>query len=162
MNMRALMPWNTRTPANWTAERDPFALLHNEMNRLFDSASREFGGGLAALDSFGGWPRVDVTDAEDHDRVDAEVPGLTEKDVELTLKDGVLTLSGERKVENDDDERRVSERFVGRFTRQIPLGYDIDEDNVSAKFANGELTVTLPKTAQDTSNARRIEITSAA
>jgi HSP20 family protein len=162
MNMRALMPWNTRTPANWTAERDPFALLHNEMNRLFDSASREFGGGLVALDNFVGWPRVDVTDAEDHVRVDAEVPGLTEKDVELTLKDGVLTLSGERKVENDDDERRVSERFVGRFTRQIPLGYDIDEENVTASFANGELTVTLPKTSQAASDAKRIEIKPAA
>ena len=159
MNMKSLMPLDTRSPANWTAERDPFAVLHNEMTRLFDTASREFGTGLGAL---GGWPRVDVTDAEDHVRVDAEVPGLTENDVELTLKDGVLTLSGERKVENDDDERRVSERFVGRFARQIPLAYEIDEDNVSARFANGELTVTLPKAAQATNGAKRIEIQSAA
>lgn len=162
MNMRSLIPWTTRSPANLTAERDPFAILHNEMNRLFDSASREFGRDFGALDGFGGWPRVDVTDAEDHVRVDAEVPGLTEKDVDLTLKDGVLTLSGERKVETEDDTRRVSERFVGRFTRQIPLGYEIDEDNVTASFANGELTVTLPKTAQAASDAKRIEITSAA
>ncbi|MEI4234656.1 Hsp20/alpha crystallin family protein [Roseovarius sp. D22-M7] len=161
MNMRSLIPWNTRSPANWAGDRDPFALLHNEMNRLFDSASREFGRDLWALDGFGGWPRVDVTDAEDHVRVDAEVPGLNEKDVELTLKDGVLTLSGERKVENDDSDRRVSERFVGRFARQIPLGYEIDEDNVSATFGNGELTVTLPKTAQSKSDAKQIEIKSA-
>jgi HSP20 family protein len=147
MNMRSLIPRTTRTPAtsptNWTGARDPFALLHNEMNRLFDTASREFGHDLWSANGFGGWPRVDVTDAEDHVRVDAEVPGLTENDVELTLKDGVLTLSGERKVENEDDDRRVSERFVGRFARQIPLGYEIDEDNVSATFGNGELTVTL-------------------
>lgn len=162
MNMRSLIPWNTRSPANWSAERDPFSLLHNEMNRLFDTASREFGRDLWSLDGFGGWPRVDITDAEDHLRVDAEVPGLSEKDVELTLKDGVLTLSGERKVENEDDERRVSERFVGRFSRQIPLGYEIDEENVSASFANGEVTVTLPKTAKATSDAKRIEIKSAA
>lgn len=162
MNMRSLIPWNTRSPANWSAERDPFSLLHNEMNRLFDPASREFGRDLWSLDGFGGWPRVDITDAEDHLRVDAEVPGLSEKDVELTLKDGVLTLSGERKVENEDDERRVSERFVGRFSRQIPLGYEIDEENVSASFANGEVTVTLPKTAKATSDAKRIEIKSAA
>ncbi|MGI3209980.1 Hsp20/alpha crystallin family protein [Roseovarius tibetensis] len=161
MNMRSLMPWNTRSPANWAGERDPFAALHNEMNRLFDSASREFGRDLWALDGFGGWPRVDVTDAEDHVRVDAEVPGLNENDVELTLKDGVLTLSGERKVENDDNDRRVSERFVGRFARQIPLGYEIDEDNVSATFSNGELTVTLPKTEQSKSDAKQIEIKSA-
>lgn len=162
MNMRSLIPWTTRSPANWAGDRDPFALLHNEMNRLFDTASREFGRDLWSLDGVGAWPRVDVTDAEDHVRVDAEVPGLTENDVDLTLKDGVLTLSGERKVENEDDERRVSERFVGRFTRQIPLGYEIDEDNVTASFANGELTVTLPKVAQGVSDAKRIEITSAA
>lgn len=162
MNMRSLIPWSTRSPANWQAERDPFSLLHNEMNRLFDTASREFGQDLRAFDGFGAWPRVDITDAEDHLRVDAEVPGLSEKDVDLTLKDGVLTLSGERKVDNTDDSRRVSERFVGRFVRQIPLGYEIDEDNVTASFANGELTVTLPKTAQATSNAKRIEIKPAA
>jgi len=162
MNMTSLIPWNRRSPAEWGAERDPFALLHNEINRLFDTATREFGGASAALDGFGGWPRVDVTDAEDHLRIDAEVPGLTEQDVEVTLKDGVLTLSGERKVDRDDSQRRVSERFVGRFTRQIPLGYEIDEDNATARFANGELTVTLPKTAQARSHAKRIDIQTAA
>ncbi|RXV61745.1 molecular chaperone Hsp20 [Roseovarius sp. A46] len=162
MNMTSLIPWNRRSPTAWAAERDPFTLLHNEINRLFDTASRELGGAPLALDGFGGWPRVDVTDAEDHLRIDAEVPGLTEKDVEVTLKDGVLTLSGERKVEHDDSDRRVSERFVGRFARQIPLGYEIDEDNVTARFANGELTVTLPKTAQAQNQAKRIEIQSAA
>lgn len=166
MNMRSLIPRSARTPAtsptNWTGERDPFALLHTEMNLLFDTASREFGHDLWAANGFGGWPRVDVTDAEDHVRVDAEVTGLNEKDLELTLKDGVRTLSGERKVENEDDDRRVSERFVGRFARQIPLGYEIDEDNVSATFSNGELTVTLPKTAQATNGAKRIEIKSEA
>lgn len=162
MNMRSLIPRTTRSPAIWSAERDPFSLLHSEMNRLFDAASREFGHDLWTPAGLAEWPRVDITDAEDHVRVEAEVPGLSEKDVDLTLKDGVLTLSGERKVEKEDDDRRVSERFVGRFARQIPLGYEIDEENVSASFANGELTVTLPKTKQATSDAKRIEIKSAA
>lgn len=162
MNMRSLIPWTNRTPTSWAAERDPFSLLHTEMNRLFDSASREFGRDPMALAGFGGWPRVDVTDADDHVKVEAEVPGLTEKDVEVTLKDGVLTLSGERKAESEGEDRKVTERFVGRFTRQIPLGYDVDEENVSASFANGELTVTLPKTAQAKSYAKRIEIKRAA
>ena len=158
MNMRSLIPWTNRSPANFAAERDPFSLLHTEINRLFDTASREFGRDLWSLDGFGGWPRVDVTDAEEHLRIDAEVPGLTEKDVDLTLKDGVLTLSGERKAETEDEGRKVTERFIGRFTRQIPLGYEIDEDNVSASFANGELTIILPKTAKAKSDAKRIEI----
>lgn len=162
MNMTSLMPWTRRTPATWSQERDPFALLHNEIIRLFDSESRDLGRDLLSFDGYGGWPKVDVSDGEDHVRIDAEVPGLTEKDVEVTLKDGVLTLSGERKAEAEDSARRVSERFVGRFLRQIPIGYEIDEDNVEARFANGELTVTLPKTAQARSDAKRIEIKPAA
>ena len=162
MTMTSLMPWTRRAPTTWNRDRDPFALLHDEMNRLFDTASREFGRDLTPFDGFGGWPKVDVTDGESHVRIDAEVPGLTEKDVEVTLKDGVLTLSGERKAETEDDDRRISERFVGRFMRQIPIGHEIDEDNVEAHFANGELTVTLPKTAQARSDAKKIEIKPAA
>jgi len=162
MNMNTLMPWTRQTPATLNRERDPFALLHDEINRLFDSASRDFGRDLMSFDGYGGWPKVDVTDNEDHVRVDAEVPGLTERDVEVTLKDGVLTLSGERKAETEDSTRRISERFVGRFVRQIPIGHEIDEDNVEASFANGELTVKLPKTAQDRSGAKRIEVKPAA
>jgi HSP20 family protein len=160
MNMTSLMPWTRRAPSTWNGDRDPFAQLHEEMNRLFQNASREFGMDVGPF--AGGWPKVDVTDGEDAVRVEAEMPGLTEKDVEVTLKDGVLTLSGERKVETDDKERRVSERFVGRFVRQIPIGYEIDEDRVEASFAKGELTVTLPKTAQAKTDAKKIEIKSAA
>lgn len=162
MNMQSLIPWNRRSPASWTAERDPFMLLHDEMNRLFDSVSREFGADMRPVAAMGGWPKVDVTDSADHVRVDAELPGLTAQDVDVTLKDGVLTLSGERKVEKDDPDRRVAERFMGRFARQIPLGYDIDEENVTAQFDNGELTVTLPKAAQQAADAKRIEVEAAA
>jgi len=162
MNMTSLMPWTRRAPTTWNRDRDPFSLLHDEMNRLFDTASREFGHDLLPFDGSGGWPKIDVTDGETQVRVDAELPGLTEKDVDVTLKDGVLTLSGERKAETEDETRRVSERFVGRFMRQIPIGYEIDEDNVEARFANGELTVTLPKTAQARSDAKKIEIKPAA
>ena len=159
MNMTSLMPWTRRTPASWGAERDPFSLLQQEMNRMFQNASREFGMEVGPF--AGGWPKVDVTDGDDAVRVEAEMPGLTEKDVEVTLKDGVLTLSGERRSESADEDRKVTERFVGRFVRQIPLGYEIDEERVEARFDKGELTVTLPKTAQARSDAKRIEITPA-
>jgi len=159
MNMTSLMPWTRRTPASWGAERDSFAALHEEMIRLFNSAARDFG---ADVTPFAGvWPKVDVTDGDDAVRVEAEMPGLTEKDVEVTLKDGVLTLSGERRSESADEDRKVTERFVGRFVRQIPLGTEIDEDKVEASFDKGELTVTLPKTAQAKSDAKKIEITPA-
>jgi len=150
------MPWTRQIPAPLNRERDPSALRHDEINRLFDSASCDFACDLMSFDGYGDWPRVDVTDGEELVRIDAEMPGLTERDVEVPLKVGVLTLSGERKAETEDRTRRISERFVGRFVRQIPVGTEIDEDTVEARFANGELTVKLPKTAQDRSDARRL------
>lgn len=159
MVMQPLIPWTRRTPDARQAERDPFMTLHSEMNRLFDDVFRGMGNGG---DVMGKWPRVDLTDAGDHVRVDAEVPGMTEDDIDVTLKDGVLSLSGERKVENDDSERRVSERFYGRFERHIPLGHEIDENNVEASFANGELTIRLPKTETEKSQAKHIEVRKAA
>jgi len=158
MNMQSLIPWTRRSPTTWHRDSDPFMTLHSEMNRLFDDVFRGMSGDHTMM---GTWPRVDLTDAGDHVRVDAEVPGMTEDDIEVTLKDGVLTLSGERKVEHEDDDRRISERFVGRFARHIPLGYEIDEDKVEARFANGELTITLPKTEPAKTDAKRIEISKA-
>ncbi|SEO94949.1 heat shock protein Hsp20 [Salinihabitans flavidus] len=153
MNIQSLAPWTHSEPAQWQRERDPFMTLQQQMNRLFDDAFRGVGGSAAAR---GVWPAVDVTDNGDHLRVDAEVPGLNEDDLEVTLKDGVLTLSGERQTENADADKRITERFMGRFVRQIPLGFEVDEDNVKASFDNGELTITLPKTNGD--GAKRIEI----
>lgn len=155
MNMQSLVPWTRRAPTTWHRESDPFVALQSEMNRLFDDVFRGMGGRDAG---FAGWPRVDVVDAGDYLRVDAELPGMREDDIEVTLKDGLLTLSGERKVESEDSDRRISERFFGRFARHVPLGFEIDEDNVTATFDNGELTIRLPKTETARSDVKRIEI----
>lgn len=157
MNMQSLIPWTRRAPTTWYRESDPFMTLQREMNRLFEDTFRSVSGG-----AIGNWPRIDLTDEEDHIRVEAEFPGMTEDDIDVTLKDNVLTLSGERKVESDDAERHISERFFGQFTRQIPLGCEIDEDNVEASFDKGELTIRLPKTESARSDAKRIEIRKAA
>jgi HSP20 family protein len=90
--------------------------------------------------------------------VSAEIPGLDEKDVEVTLADGVLTIRGEKKSEIEDKQRQFSERSYGRFERRIAIGREVDEDKVEASFRNGVLTVTLPKTERAQSRARRIAI----
>lgn len=90
----------------------------------------------------------------------AEVPGMEEKDIEVLLDDGVLTLRGEKRSETEDKDRRFSERYYGRFERRIPLGYEIEEDKIDACFKNGILSVTLPKTAKAQSQAKRIAIRS--
>lgn len=70
----------------------------------------------------------------------------------------MLSISGEKKLESEDKERRLNERYYGRFERRIPLP-DVEQDNVSASFKNGVLTVTRPKSERAKQNVRRIAIT---
>ena len=168
MSVRDLIPWKrgngNQLPSTFrNDDRDPFLSLHREVNRLFDDVFRGFDSRLPTLGSFsarggGVWPNLEISDGEKEIRVTAEVPGLEEKDIEVLLDDGVLTLKGEKRSETEDRDRHFSERFYGSFERRIPLGYEIDEDKISAHFRNGVLTVTLPKTAKAQSQAKRITI----
>jgi HSP20 family protein len=88
------------------------------------------------------------------------MPGVDEKDIELSLQDGVLTLRGEKRSEHDDRRRGYSERYYGSFARSITVG-DIDEDKVSATFDKGVLTVTLPRSAEAEQRVKRIAINGA-
>lgn len=167
MNVRDLIPWGRghgAVPTSYRdAGRDPFLMLHREMNRLFDDVFRNFDQRMPLAFSnhpgFGvGWPNVEVTDRDNEIKVTAELPGLDEKDIELAFSEGVLTLRGEKRAESEDKEKQFSERYYGRFERRIPLGYDIDEGQVKATFKNGVLSVTLPKTEQSQSKSKRIAI----
>ena len=167
MSVRDLIPWGRnggdQTPALFRdGDRDPFLSLHREVNRLFDDVFRGFGSGLPSLASAsafaGGWPSVEISDDEKQIKLTAEVPGLEEKDIELLLKDGVLTLRGEKHSETEDKDRKFSERYYGHFERRIPLGVEVNEDAVDARFKNGVLTVTLPKSETARQHVKRITI----
>lgn len=173
MNMRDLIPWGrnqqTPGPSREAGERsltrdpgDPFLTLHREMNRLFDDVFRGFD--LMPLGNTSmtmSWPNLEVVETDKEVRVCAELPGMGEKDVEVLLEDGMLTLKGEKQAESQHEGRRFSERFYGRFVRQVPVG-DIEEDQVEASFKDGVLTVTMPKTARAQEKTRRITINSKA
>ena len=90
----------------------------------------------------------------------AEVPGLEDKDIEVLLGDGVLTLKGEKRSETEDKDKQFSERFYGRFERRIPLSCEVQEDKADAQFRNGVLTVSLPKSERAQSQVKRIAIKS--
>lgn len=165
MNVRDLIPWgrnNNQVAATYRdAEQNPFLALRREMNRLFDDAFRGFESPLAlgGLPSFtGGWPNVEISETEKEFSLTAEVPGLEEKDIEVLLNDGMLTLRGDKRSETEDKDKQFSERFYGRFERRIPLGSEINEDKVEATFKNGVLKVTLPKTEQARAKTKRIAI----
>jgi len=165
VNVRELIPWSRRgerVPAAYR-EADPFMALHREMNRLFDDVFRGFDM-PSAFDRKGAegwsttWPNIEVAETDKELRVTAEVPGLDEKDVEVLLEDGVLTVRGEKKSETEDKERQFSERYYGTFERRIAVGPDVQVDKVAAAFKNGVLVVTLPKSPQVESKAKRIAI----
>ena len=105
-------------------------------------------------------PAVDVRESDDDFVVTAELPGLAKDTVDITIENGVLSLSGEKKEEREegvaDSGRYVLERRYGRFQRSFSLPRGVDADNVSAKFSDGILTVTLPKSA--TAKPRQIKI----
>ncbi|KWV57223.1 molecular chaperone Hsp20 [Rhizobium altiplani] len=148
----------------------PFESLRTEIDRLFDDfgpsswrpLARPLLGRISG-GSNGGWvvsPAVDVVEKDDAFEITAEVPGLDEKNIEVSLANGVLTIRGEKTEEKEDKDKsyHVSERHYGSFQRSFQLPEYVDTDKVSAAFAKGILKVTLPKTPNAKRNDRKIEI----
>lgn len=161
MALTDLVPWGRNRPAattRFSEEGDPFLALHREMNRIFDDFARGSGSGVPArVGGSGAWPHVEVSETENEVKVIAELPGMDQKDVEVSLADGVLTLKGEKKSENAG--ALYTERWHGRFQRSLQLGPDVDPEKVSAAFKNGVLTITLAKRPESQSQVKRIPIT---
>ena len=162
MSIKDLIPWNINgreLSVHRGTDANPFLTLHREMNRMFDDVFRGFDlapfGSARTLGALR-WPQIDIDETDKEVRITAELPGLDEKDVNLEIANGVLSIAGEKKSESEDKERRFSERYFGRFERRIPL-QDVDEDKTSATFKNGILTITVPKSAE-AKNVRRISI----
>ena len=168
MALRDLIPWSrqeNRLPVPVGPERDPeydshpLLSLHREVNRLFDDVFRGFGvPAFGGLGRNGGWPHVEFSETDKEIRVTAELPGLDEKDVEISVEEGVLALRGEKRAEIEDKDRGYSERSYGRFERRIGLPQGIDREHANATFRNGVLAVTLPKTEAAKQNVRRIPV----
>jgi HSP20 family protein len=129
--------------------------LQTEMNRLFDGF---FGGGRAANGGRRWLPAMDLVEEGNDLVLRADLPGMSKEDVSIEVKDGVLTISGERRREYDAKEGshfRV-ERSYGRFSRSMTLPEGIESDRISADFDRGVLEVRVPKPAQRTPH--RVEI----
>ena len=160
MAFRDLIPWSRNQELAPARDNfDPFLTLHREMNRLFDDVFRGFGGaGLSPLmEGRYGWPKVELNETDKTLTVSAELPGLDEKDVQVEIANGVLTLRGEKKAERSGEGRTFTERTYGSFERQIPLE-DVEEDKAEASFKNGVLTISLPKSENPRAGVKRIAI----
>lgn len=144
----------------WDPARELDA-LQSDMNRLFDGFfGRREGAAGSAYASRRWIPPMDLVETEDHLVLRADLPGVDEKDIEIEVKDGVLSVSGERKSQHEDKREgfhRV-ERSFGRFSRSLELPKGVDPQSVSAHFDTGVLEVRMPKPAER--RPTRIEINS--
>lgn len=160
MAFRELIPFGReRRPVPGGGGEHSIEGFRREMDRLFDDffrAPTTFRPGAW----FGGDVRVDVSETDQEYEVKAELPGVEEKDVDVSLANNVLTIRGEKKSEREEKRKDyyLSERSFGSFRRDIPLGTDVDEDEVEARFDKGVLTIRLPKSPQAQAMARRIEV----
>ena len=143
---------------------DPFLSLHREINRMVDDVFRGAGlpAGRGEGQGAGGAPvnaHMDVAETEKELRITAELPGVSEQDVEVTLEGDVLTIRGEKKHERKDEQENYHfvERSYGRFQRSLRLPFPAEPDQVQARFDNGVLTVTVPKSERQ-QRSRRIQV----
>lgn len=157
MDFKSLMPFGRGEQGE-----DPFAAMRRELDRAFDTMTRNMSLARPAMGLGPMAPRLDVEDTGGAIEVHAELPGVEEKDIELQFSGGVLTLRGEKRQEREEKEKEkgfyLMERAYGSFMRQVPMPVEIDEAKITASFEKGVLTVVLPKSAEAAARTRKIEI----
>ena len=122
--------------------------MKNEMDRLFD---RFFETGWPEMPKLGEWqPSLDLSETKDAVVVKAELPGVEQKDIAVSLQEGMLTIKGEKEAEKEEKDKRYHrvERSYGAFFRSIRMPAAVDASKVTADYKSGVLTVTLPKAAE--------------
>ncbi|HEY7296548.1 MAG TPA: Hsp20/alpha crystallin family protein [Xanthobacteraceae bacterium] len=160
----ALQPWR------------PFENLHRQIDRLFEDFDRDFWRmpwRPSMLDVEPFWrreltahatPAVDIAEKENAYEVTADLPGLEDKDVEVELSNGSLTIKGQKHEEKEEKKKDyyVQERHFGSFERSFSVPEDVDPEKIEASFKKGVLTLTLPKKPEAQKPAKKIEVKAAA
>ena len=151
----------------YPATREPesrMMSLRDEMDRLFDDFLTGFGTPVGAaahpLAAREFMPQVDVSETDGQVKVSAELPGMTEQDINVELDEDMLTISGEKKEEEEKEKggRYWRETAYGHFSRDVPLPTGVDTDNAKASFKNGKLRVIVPKSEQAKQKRKPLEI----
>lgn len=159
MDVKSLVPWrrdrgDVTKPNSLGGFPEVFG-LHRQVNRLFDDFLRDFDGPLPRTFATS-WPALEAQDGEKEIKIVAELPGLEEKDIDLSLRDGILTIKGEKTRKTDGAV--YSERWHGQFSRAIELSPDIDPDKIKAAFDKGVLTITVEKQPNPKAETKKITI----
>jgi len=159
-NIKDIVPFWKKDVLVRREEYEPFSLFRHEMNRLFDDFFRGF-----ELEPFERrlrtfTPSVDVFENDKEIKITAELPGMDDKDIDVSLNKDSLTIKGEKKEEKEEKKKDYyhMERSYGSFSRTIPLPAEVDTDKVKAEFKKGVLMVTMPKTSKAIEETKKIAV----
>ena len=166
MPITDLVPWRKTNGGlvRGRSEMDPFRQLHREIDRVFSEFMTDWplAGSISLMDRRLGRfvPDVDITESDKEFRVTAELPGMDEKDLNVSFVEGLLTIKGEKGEDHEEQrgDSYRSERRFGAFERTIPLPSGVNPDKAKASFNKGVLSITLPKTEEARSNKKMIPI----
>lgn len=147
--------------------RQPGPDLFTSLQREIDQVFRDFTRGVPALKDFGDGImklRLNVAETPEALEVTADLPGVDPQDIDVQLKEGVLTIRGEKKIEKEEKEKdyHLVERSYGKFERSFSVPSEIQENKIEASFDKGVLKVTLPKAPEAQRKTQKIEVKSAA
>lgn len=180
MTLKEMVPWRWGGLRRWDDEDRPVETffremdtLHKEMDRLFEDFWK--GSGRHSMMSppwqstMTPWahsevmPHIDETEDEKSFHIQVELPGMDKDDVDITLSNGVLTIRGEKKREDEEKGKDFyrKERSFGAFRRSLPIPAEVDESKIDASFKKGVLNIELPKTEEARKNITHIDIKAA-
>lgn len=170
-NPKTPAPAAPKAPAPSAGRQSPFDALRSEIDRLFDMVNPgdwRFptmgpSGFEMRLPQMPDWklaPAMDLVETDKGYAITAELPGLEEKDVDLKVANGILTIKGEKSEQKEEHkgDYHLSERRFGQFQRAFRIPEGVDADRIDASMAKGVLTVTLPKSEKAKAEEKKIEI----
>lgn len=170
MDFKSLLPshWGRHAVAP-PAPHDPFDDLHREINRLFHEYTRgfripTFGGAFSPFSPTNGisgeGPNIDISETDDAYEITADLPGVDQQDVDISLVDNMLVIKGEKRTNHEEKKKdyRLIERSFGSFERMIPVPFNADPEAIKAVFEKGVLTITLAKPPEAKERVKKIPL----
>lgn len=168
MSLNQLIPWKWGKNGEFLSKDtgSPFVEFQKEMNRLFDNFSESMFSlspmkrGMPEISAT--FPKMDVSETDKEFKISAELPGMDEDDIDVSVSNEVLTIKGEKKAEKEEKKPNYyrMERSYGSFQRSIPLPNEVEKDHVKASFKKGVLSIALPKSEKAVKESKKIEINS--